>query len=78
MIFYTDILDEDYDKIEKLAYEEKNYSAINELLLENNSTTINYDLDTFFINNIPENLSTSYTFSSNSVDNFLYCKRINK
>lgn len=69
----TDILDEDYDKIEKLAYEEKNYSAINELLVENNSTTINYDLNTFFINNIPENLSTSYTFSSNSVDNFLYC-----
>lgn len=69
----TDILDEDYDKIEKLAYEEKNYSAINELLVENNSTTINYNLNTFFINNIAENLSTSYTFSSNSVDNFLYC-----
>ena len=69
----TNILDEDYDKIEELAYEEKNYSAINELLVENNSTTINYDLNTFFINNIPENLSTSYTFSSNSVDNFLYC-----
>lgn len=69
----TEILDENYDKIEKLAYEEKNYSAINELLVENNSTTINYDLNTFFINNIPENLSTSYTFSSNSVDNFLYC-----
>lgn len=69
----TNILDEDYDKIEKLAYEEKSHSAINELLVENNSTIINYDLNTFFINNIPENLSTSYTFSSNSVDNFLYC-----
>lgn len=69
----TNILDEDYDKIEKFAYEEKNYSTINELLVENNSTTINYDLNTFFLNNIPKNLSTSYTFSSNSVDNFLYC-----
>lgn len=69
----TDILDDDYDEIEKLADEEKNYSAINELLVENNSTTINYDLNTYFMNNIPENISTNYTFSSNSVDNFLYC-----
>lgn len=68
-----EILDDDYDKIEKFANDEKNYSAINKLLIENNSTTINYDLNTFFINNIPENISTSYTFSSNSVDNFLYC-----
>ncbi len=69
----TDILDDDYDEIEKLADEEENYSSINELLVENNSTTINYDLNTYFMNNIPENISTNYTFSSNSVDNFLYC-----
>lgn len=69
----TDILDDYYDEIEKLADEEENYSAINELLVENNSTTINYDLNTYFINNIPENISTNYTFSSNFVDNFLYC-----
>lgn len=69
----TDILDDDYDEIEKLADEEENYSAINELLVENNSTTINYDLNTYFMNNIPENISTNYTFSSNFVDNFLYC-----
>ena len=69
----TDILDDDYGEIEKLADEEENYSAINELLVENNSTTINYDLNTYFMNNIPENISTNYTFSSNSVDNFLYC-----
>ena len=25
------------------------------------------------MNNIPENLSTNYTFSSYTVDNFLYC-----
>lgn len=69
----TDILDDYYDEIEKLADEEENYSAINELLVENNSTKINYDLNTYFINNIPENISTNYTFSSNFVDNFLYC-----
>lgn len=69
----TDILDDEYDRIEELANNEKSYSAINELLIENNTTVINYDLNTFFINNIPENISTNYTFSSSSVDNFLYC-----
>lgn len=69
----TDILDDEYDRIEELANNEKSYSAINELLVENNTTVINYDLNTFFINNIPENISTNYTFSSSSVDNFLYC-----
>jgi hypothetical protein len=69
----TDVLDDDYDEIEKLANEEKNYSAINKLLVENNSTSINYNLNTFFISDIPENISTNYTFSSSSVDNFLYC-----
>ena len=43
------------------------------MLVENNTTAINYDLNTFFMNNIPENISTNYTFSSASVDNFLYC-----
>lgn len=69
----TDILDDEYDKIEELSNNEKDYSAINELLVENNTTAINYDLNTFFMNNIPENISTNYTFSSASVDNFLYC-----
>ena len=68
-----DILSDEYDKIEELANNEKDYSAINELLVENNTTAINYDLNTFFMNNIPENISTNYTFSSASVDNFLYC-----
>ena len=63
----------DYDRIEELANNEKEYSSINELLAENNTTTINYDLNTFFMNDIPENISTNYTFSSNTVDNFLYC-----
>ena len=66
----TDILSDEYDKIEELANNEKDYSAINELLVENNTTAINYDLNTFFMNNIPENISTNYTFSSAYVDNF--------
>ena len=69
----TDILSDEYDKIEELANNEKDYCAINELLADNNTTKINYDLKTFFMNNIPENLSTNYTFSSNTVDNFIYC-----
>ena len=69
----TDILSDEYDKIEELANNEKDYCAINKLLAENNTTKINYDLKTFFINIIPEKISTNYTFSSNTVDNFLYC-----
>lgn len=69
----TDILSNEYDTIEELANNEKDYSAINILLAENNTTSINYDLNTFFMNNIPENISTNYTFSSSSVDSFLYC-----
>jgi hypothetical protein len=69
----TDILSDEYDKIDELANNEKNYYAINALLANNNTTKINYDLNTFFINNIPENISTNYTFSSDTVDNFLYC-----
>lgn len=69
----TDILSDEYDKIDELANNEKNYYAINTLLANNNTTKINYDLNTFFINNIPENISTNYTFSSDTVDNFLYC-----
>ena len=69
----TDILSDEYDKMEELANNEKDYCAINELLADNNTTKINYDLNTFFMNNIPENISTDYTFSSNTVDNFLYC-----
>ena len=69
----TDILSDEYDKIEELANKEKDYCAINELLADNNTTAINYDLNTFFMNNFPENISTNYTFSSSSVDNFLYC-----
>lgn len=69
----TDILSDEYDKVEELANNEKDYCAINELLADNNTTRINYDLKTFFINNIPENISTNYTFSSNTVENFLYC-----
>ena len=69
----TDILSDEYDIVEELANNEKNYCAINELLTYNNTTKINYDLNTFFMNNIPENLSTNYTFSSDTVDNFLYC-----
>lgn len=69
----TDILSDEYDIVEELANNEKNYYAINELLIYNNTTKINYDLKTFFMNNIPENISTNYTFSSNTVDNFLYC-----
>ena len=69
----TAILDGEYDRIEELANNEKDYSAINELLVGNNTTVINYDLNTFFMNNIPENISTPYTFSSSSVDNFLSC-----
>ena len=48
----TDILDDKYDRIEELANNEKDYSAINELLVGNNTTVINYDLNTFFMNNI--------------------------
>lgn len=69
----TDILSDEYDSIEELANNEKDYCAINELLADNNTTNINYDLKTFFMNNIPENISTNYTFSSNTVENFLYC-----
>ena len=69
----TDILDDEYDRIEELANNEKDYSAINELLVGNNTTVINYDLNTFFMNNIPDSISTPYTFSSSSVDNFLSC-----
>lgn len=69
----TDILDKDYDMIEELAEKENNYSAINTLLEENNTLFINYNLNKFFMNNIPENLSANYTFSSDSVENFLYC-----
>lgn len=69
----TDILSDEYDEIDELAKNEKDYSSINKLLVENNTTTINYDLNTFFMNNIPENISTSYTFSSDNIDNFLYC-----
>lgn len=69
----TDILDKDYDMIEELAEKEKNYSAINTLLAENNKLSINYNLNAFFMNNIPRNLSTNYTFSSNSIESFLYC-----
>ena len=43
----TDILDDKYNKIEELANNEKVYSSINELLIENNTTSINYDLNTF-------------------------------
>ena len=69
----TDIIDDEYDRIEELANNEKGCFAINKLLVENNTTVINYDLNTFFMNNIPENISTPYVFSSSSVDNFLYC-----
>lgn len=69
----TDILSDKYDKVEELANNEKNYCAINESLTYNNTTKINYDLNTFFMNNIPENLSINYTFSCDTVDNFLYC-----
>ena len=69
----TDILSDEYDEIEELSSNEKDYCAINELLADNNITKINYDLKTFFMNNIPENISTNYTFSSDTVDNFLYC-----
>lgn len=69
----TDILSDEYDIVEELANSEKDYCAINELLADNNTTRINYDLKTFFINNIPENISTNYTFSSSTVENFLYC-----
>lgn len=69
----TDILDKDYDMIEELAEKENNYSAINTLLEENNTLFINYNLNKFFMNNILENLSANYTFSSDSVENFLYC-----
>ena len=48
----TDILDDEYDRIEELANNEKDYYAINELLVGNNTTVINYDLNTFFMNNI--------------------------
>ena len=69
----TDILSDEYDEIEELSSNEKDYCAINELLADNNTTKINYDLKTFFMNNIPENISTNYTFSSDTVENFLYC-----
>lgn len=69
----TDILDDEYDRLEELANNEKDYSAINELLIGNNTTVIDYDLNTFFMNNIPESISTPYTFSSSSFNNFLYC-----
>ena len=69
----TDILDKDYDMTEELAKKENNYSAINTLLEGNNTLFINYNLNKFFMNNIPENLSANYTFSSDSVENFLYC-----
>lgn len=69
----TDILDKDYYMIEELAEKENNYSAINTLLEENNTLFINYNLNKFFMNNIPENLSANYPFSSDSVENFLYC-----
>ena len=69
----TDILSDEYDEIDELAKNEKDYSSINKLLVENNTTTINYDLNTFFMNNIHENISTNYTFSSDTIDNFLYC-----
>ena len=69
----TDILSDKYDEIDELAKNEKDYSSINKLLVENNTTTVNYDLNTFFMNNIPENIPTNYTFSSDTIDNFLYC-----
>ena len=69
----TDILNKDYDIIEYLAEKEHNYSAINTILEENPTLFINYNLNTFFMNNIPENLSMNYTFSSDSVENLLYC-----
>lgn len=69
----TDILSDKYDKVEELENNENNYCAINELLADNNTTKINYDFKAFFMNNIPENISTNYTFSSNTVENFLYC-----
>lgn len=69
----TDIISDEYEIVEELANNEKNYCAINELLANNNTIKINYDLNTFFMNNIPENISTNYTFSSDTVDNFLYC-----
>lgn len=69
----TDIISDEYDSVEELANNEKDYCAINEFLANNNTTKINYDLKTFFMNNIPENISTNYTFSSNTVENFLYC-----
>ena len=69
----TDILSDEYNKVEELANNEKDYCAINELLADNNTTKINYDFKAFFMNNIPENISTNYTFSSNTVENFLYC-----
>lgn len=69
----TDKLSDEYDKVKELTKNEKDYCAIDELLTYNNTTKINYDLNTFFMNNIPENISTNYTFSSDTVDNFLYC-----
>lgn len=69
----TDIISDEYEIVEELANNEKNYCATNELLANNNTIKINYDLNTFFMNNIPENISTNYTFSSDTVDNFLYC-----
>lgn len=69
----TDIISDEYEIVEELANNEKNYCAINELLANNNTIKINYNLNTFFMNNIPENISINYTFSSDTVDNFLYC-----
>ena len=70
---YTDILNDNYDIIEKLATEEKDYSALNKFLAENNSTSLDYNLRSFFDNKIPDNLSTKYIFSSSTADSFLYC-----
>lgn len=70
---YTDILSDNYDIIEKLANEEKDYFGLNKFLVENNSTSLDYNLNTFFDNKIPNNLSTNYIFSSSTADCFLYC-----
>lgn len=70
---YTDILSANYDIIEKLANEEKNYSALNKFLAENNYTSLDYNLNAFFDNKTPDTLSTNFIFSSSTVDSFLYC-----
>lgn len=70
---YTDILSDNYDIIEKLANEEKDYSALNKFLTENNYTSLDYNLNAFFDNKTPDTLSTNFIFSSSTVDSFLYC-----